>query len=753
MKGLIRKNNVYLKLDDFINRSYVVCFGVTEIKGYASTKFYIQHEGSNFGVKFIKDPKNSDLCFVKIQENPNVSVGSPIFTPIVTIDNVQYINVTKWITSYSLHLLTLSYEMFDGINYEELSSIEEIYTHLYNVKSLDRGIQISGAIKSGKPYDHTKYTINHIVNFYQLPETPMIGRVGDSRIGYFYDNFRIETETHLTGNPVVIINRKNLAKTPWIYIIDRSIPNEYHKFIKNGILSWNKYFDALGLGQPLHVITFDDPDYPEEIDVFDMKTWYVVGTLADNFNGPYSGYSMSICDNRSGEQLFGMVSLNLIKITSNPMRYIVMQGEDPSNLKFFTQYIEQYIAWVTAHEIGHQLGLRHNFMGYFTKNNMSTIMDYVDVFNDLTMLNIYNPWGTLREYDLKAIEYGYKHLDDEITGIKHPQLNVIVGQFDIPFGTDENYLEKINPLVGVNENIYDPLAFVEKIIPSYRQYRSNLLNLVKEKKITSYEYNNMFIYLYTQKYVDLIDICLKYIGGRYYDKDRTFFIPVEKENVVHATTLLLKLLIEFEYTNEEYEYFIYDFVSDDNRQLYNRVKIESIYSINTENLYSFYQSLINHIFKGVTTNQRIIRLVQNKPNQFTPIDLLHNFSYAIKSEKKTVYDINEINGIFPEIGALLDNNCHWQDLLFKITPLKYNCQYSWIEQLINVYKESKAYEIRKCAFTILTEIKHAIDHNIVPYIGTIKEKFATVQFWKNPKNKMLNHWTLLSNTIKKILAK
>jgi hypothetical protein len=68
-----------------------------------------------------------------------------------------------------------------------------------------------------------------------------------------------------------------------------------------------------------------------------------VGTSANEFNGPYSGYSMSVHDHRSGENVFGIVSLNLVKIISNPSRYVVMNGSDPSNMSIFTRYIEQYI--------------------------------------------------------------------------------------------------------------------------------------------------------------------------------------------------------------------------------------------------------------------------------------------------------------------------------------------------------------------------------------------------------------------------
>lgn len=757
MFGLTKDNKVYLKLEDLIDRQFVICFGILDIKGFEETKFYLRDDGLNLSIRFTMNPTDSTHCYLTIIENPNVWSGVPVFINVEQIDNSEYINITDWIRTYSLKILQLTYESFNTSDKKDIQSLEKVYTHIYGIKSLNQGIQILGAIKSGESFDMSPYSINHIINLYQLSDTPMIGRVGDQRIGYFYNNFKMDTKRYLTGNPMIIINRLNLEKKPWRYLIDTSIPKEYHQMIKNGVLSWNKYFNTLGLGQPFEVITYENPNYPTEIDVFDTNMWYIVGTKADNFNGPYSGFSMSVDDYRSGENLFGMISLNLLKIISNPTRYIVMNGYHLDQTSEFKNYIEEYVSWIVAHEIGHQLGLRHNFMGNFKKNSVSTVMDYVDIFNDLTAINRFNPWGTTREYDLKAIEYGYIPLENETTGVKHPQLEIIAHQINTPFGTDENFFEKINPLISTIEDKDDPLLFVEEIIPIYHKYRQNLLNFVKNGMITSYEHNTMFIYLYTQKYVDLIDICLKYIGGRYYDKDRTFFEPISKQSIVHALTILLILLNEIEYTDDEYQYFIYDYQQNDDRQLFNRVQLESIYSLNVVNLYYFYQNLVNHVMKGITTDQRITRLTQNNNwssvDEFSAVDLMYNFTFAVKTQKPTIYDINQINGIFPEIGALLNNDSQWYHLLLDISPLKYNKQYSWIEQLIRVYKKTTNYSVKECSFIILHKIKNSINHHILPYVITINEQYNNKQFWNNSRNKMFNHWSLLSQMIKNIRIK
>lgn len=112
----------------------------------------------------------------------------------------------------------------------------------------------------------------------------------------------------------------------------------------------------------------------------------------------------------------------------------------------------------------------------------------------------------------------------------------------------------------------------------------------------------------------MANTCLKYIGGRYHDKNRSFFLPIEPEKILRATELLLRLLPEYEYSNEEYRFFIYDYAIADNKQVFNRIYLETIYSMNAQNLYYFYQRLVVNIFKGLTSDQRITRLMQNRPD-------------------------------------------------------------------------------------------------------------------------------------------
>jgi len=757
MSALFSNNKVLLKLKDFIDNTYVLSYGVKNVEGYDNMNFYINSGEANQIITFKIHPENNQLCNLIFSDNQVIWSGAPV---IINIDS-GYIDLTTTLSKLSPMILVEGYSMFGNKKLlRQLSEYKNVFTYFNTIKYVKNGIQISGYIKAGENSDISNFSVNHIINLYKISNKPMVGRVGDPRIGYFYHNLKLDTETKMTGNPQIIIDRMNINKAPWIYVIDTSIPQEYHQQIKSGILSWNNYFAKLNLGEPFKVICYGDTNYPKNIDVFDMNYWYVVGSTANNFNGPYSGYSMSIVDYRSGEILFGMISLNLTKIISNPTRYLVMNGNNPKDKSVFASYFEQYITWITTHEVGHQLGLRHNFMGVFTNNNVSTVMDYVDIFNDLNALRNYNPWGSIREYDILAIEYGYTILNDEQHGVKHPYLYKVLEKLETPFGTDENYNENINPLIGTTEDTNDPLIFVEKILPIYRKYRNNLLKFVKSGTITPYEYNTMFLYLYTQKYPDIAKICLKFIGGRYYDKDRTYFMPVKKDSILRAIKSLLWFLDEIEYSVDEYKYIIYDYNTVNEKQLYNRVKIDTIYSLNVRNLYHFYQNIINRVFKDLISNHRFIRLSQNQ-QEFYPIDLLYNFTFSYATNNGE-FDINNIDGIFPEIGAFLAGDGKWQDLLLNISDLKYNQQYMWVERLIYTYQNVDSYLTKNNILAIIRKIKDVVPENIIPFInsqGKNKQRGnrdVSVRFWKNKDEKLINHWSMiyeLTNTLQSIQTK
>ena len=474
MNSLIKKEKIYIKLDDYIDHQYLVAVGINKIQGYSPISFYLNlGQFKNMAIRIKRVIDEDKYCELYYNQTGDKWTGSPYILDIEEIDGIKYINMSSWIYNYAPLILFSAYYFID-IDIE-LEGVDVVSMNINKLKKLSNGLQLAGYIRNGTIDIVSDYSVDFRMIFHKLPEKPMIGRVGDTRVGYFYDQMYIDTKNNIAGDPIVLINRKNLDNVPWVYVADHSIPKKYHQAVKRGILSWNKIYNNLGLGCPFKVLTYDDEDYPQNIDVFDPKYWYILGTEINQFNGPYSGYSVFVSDYRSGEIVFGLISLNLIKIISNPSRYFDMNQLDSKLIKTedgmkstLDKMIEDYLAWITAHEIGHQIGLRHNFMGNLASDGFGSVMDYIDVFNDQKRLELMDIDTVDRDYDIKAIKYGYVPIPDEVTGVKHPMLNQIASEKYAPFGTDENYFEDINPHIGQLENEPDMLYFINKVMPFYK---------------------------------------------------------------------------------------------------------------------------------------------------------------------------------------------------------------------------------------------------------------------------------------------
>eukprot|EP00434_Breviolum_minutum_P029676 symbB.v1.2.026234.t1/scaffold2605.1/size75065/5 len=121
----------------------------------------------------------------------------------------------------------------------------------------------------------------------------------------------------------------------------------------------------------------------------------------------------------------------------------LLDADDPDVLKCLLE--------TTVHEVGHTLGLRHNFIA--AEDGRSSVMDYPD---DLDTTNPDAPvfgghfLGSPGRYDHYAISYGYTFLEGEIRGKRHPKLDFLAnGQSP----SEEQMLEPRNPLFASDDDV------------------------------------------------------------------------------------------------------------------------------------------------------------------------------------------------------------------------------------------------------------------------------------------------------------
>jgi len=354
----------------------------------------------------------------------------------------------------------------------------------------------------------------------RLPEAPMTPRASDPRIGYF-QSVRSDFSDDLARSPRQrFVNRWRLEKKdpaaalsepvkPITYWLDRSIPDKYRGAISAGILEWNKAFERIGFRDAIRVeVQPDDADF-DTLDVNRASVRWMTNAAPS-----FGAIGPSHVDPRSGEIVdadIGIESLSsrnrraertqVLATAPGPdahaahdaaactyadgateqlgyaLDVLEARGElDPGSLDT-EAYVLAYLKDVTMHEVGHTLGLRHNFRASrvygeaqlsdpaFTAEHALTgsVMEYAAVNLPAPGQAGGTPFQTtLGPYDYWAIEYGYKPLAAADEAAELARIAARSAEPELAYGTDEDNGLGIDPESLQFDLGDDPVAFANK---------------------------------------------------------------------------------------------------------------------------------------------------------------------------------------------------------------------------------------------------------------------------------------------------
>jgi Met-zincin/Domain of unknown function (DUF5117) len=428
-----------------------------------------------------------------------------------------------------------------------------------------------------------------------LPAQPMKTRLADPRVGYFTASFMNFGDDTQEGRRTHYIERWRLEKkdpaaalsepkVPIRVVLDRNIPERWRQPLREAALEWNKAFERSGFRDALRV-----EQQPEDADWTSLEG---VGVLAVRWfaqEGPGStAVGPSQADPRTGEILRGaaIIDENRVRVFRSRAGEAVprwadsvpaMAGAWGADLKRACTYAEaafedasfgfdllverglldpngpeaeRYIADalknVTMHEIGHALGLRHNFRAstamtpaqlrdraYTRANGLSaSVMEYNaqnlplqgEPVADYNML-------TLGAYDHWAIDFGYREYgagEDETKALK-----ALAARGDrepaLAYSTDQD-LGNNDPLVNQRDMGDDPLAFAQRQIKLARELwqRTTSRALAADEDLTVYRraLSRVLTSMGTA-----LPFASKYVGGVFTSRaaagaDRPLLVPV-----------------------------------------------------------------------------------------------------------------------------------------------------------------------------------------------------------------------------------
>ncbi|MCZ6574805.1 MAG: zinc-dependent metalloprotease [Planctomycetota bacterium] len=479
--------------------------------------------------RFVADPRSPMERAVKRAYGPSVLAALPVAAKHPDRDTVIVDLGPLFLTDLGDVAENLSESL--GVKY----SFDADKSNWSRVKVFPRNIEMQVLLAfSGAKYkevetvpDSRSVQVGMHYSLYRLPKSSGYRpRPADDRVGYFLTALRNFSRPGLSSW-VRYCNRWRIDKAeptaqvspprdPLVFWIENTVPHEYRRTVRDGILEWNTAFEKVGIKDAIEVRQMEeDAEWDPEDARYNTFRWITSARLqfgaigpsrvdprtgrildadilfeAENLRGMLWGYTRYMLprgDARETEPYFlaheqhlprfmnGVCNLSVARAPELNFAHTTFMlrapGKPPPQ-----EYIRQSLKAVVMHEVGHTLGLRHNFKASMmlsmdqlndtavtgSKGVIGSIMEYdpVNISRDPSQQGDYFS-RVLGPYDFWAIKYGYEPVgaDDEAAA-----LALIASRGadpDLRYGTDEDTYgsTNIDPGATIMDLSSDPVAW------------------------------------------------------------------------------------------------------------------------------------------------------------------------------------------------------------------------------------------------------------------------------------------------------
>ncbi len=418
----------------------------------ARTATGVGYGGSKTNTSTVRWEKRNDRIMLRLVSHQNVAddttaiagaVRNSNFEPILDAFDIEVLSEDSTATVIEVtSLFTGDLPMLGLASFQRsaygVRRLDGDRTYIVRANAYPRNIEVRRVVT----YDATQAPTNSAGNTLSmemahsmllLPDDPMEPRLCDERVGFFsntrtdfsLDTQRAETRCFITRWRLEPSDPEAYARgelvdpvEPIVYYIDPATPPKWVPYLIQGVNDWQVAFEAAGFSNAIvgREAPKDDPDWSPEDARYSVIRY--LASDVQNASGPH------VHDPRTGQILESDIQWyhNVMNLLRN---WFFVQtaavNEDARGVEFDDEVMGELIRFVSAHEVGHTIGLQHNFQAHsaypverlrtrFVCENgvSSSIMDYAR-FNyvaqpgdDTCVYPVVGP------YDKFAIEWGYR---------------------------------------------------------------------------------------------------------------------------------------------------------------------------------------------------------------------------------------------------------------------------------------------------------------------------------------------------------